>query len=239
MGWIIFVEVMTLARLKLLLCSLAVCLSAGGQNHVSGYGLDKENAMLVYVRNNADGTVEWRHTVHVVDVKDLGKTVRYTTESYFTKANGKPLYKSAMCEFFNVEKETGNILFDVSATMVSYIKGRIGVNATTDGYSILSSFPSTLKPGDKLDDVSGRVKVGPLTYTVTVDERVVLRQETITVPAGKFDCVVVQEHKVESGPGHNRDVLNISWYSKGIGYVRHDTYIKGRIDTSEILESMK
>ena len=128
-------------------------------------------------------------------------------------------------------------MFDVSATMVSYIKGRIGINATSDG--ILSSFPSTLNPGDMLDEVSGQAKVGPLTYTVTVNDRKVLRQETISVPAGKYDCVVIQEHKVESGPGHNRDVINISWYCKGIGYVRHDTYIKGKLDTSEVLESIK
>lgn len=227
-----------MTRLKVLLCSLAVCLSVSGQNHVSGYGFDKEDVTLVYVRNNAaDGNVAWRHTVHVVDVKDLGKTLRYTTESYFTKANGKPLYKSAMCEFFNVEKETGNIMFDVSATMVSYIKGRIGVNATSEG--MLSSFPSMLDPGDKLDEVSGQAKVGPLTYTVTVSDRKVLGRENITVPAGKYDCIVVQEHKVESGPGHNRDVINISWYCKGIGYVRHDTYVKGKLDTSEVLESIK
>lgn len=231
-------KVMIPARLKVLLCSLTVALSVCGQSHVSGYGLDKENVRLVYVRNNAsDGKVEWRHAVHVVDVKDLGNTLRYTTESEFTKANGKPLYKSSMCEFFNVEKETGNILFDVSATMVSYIKGRIGINATSEG--ILSSFPSVLNPGDMLDEVSGQAKVGPLTYSVTVSERKVLRHETITVPAGKFDSVVIQEHKVESGPGHNRDVINISWYSKGIGYVRHDTYIKGKLDTSEVLESIK
>ena len=231
-------DVMISTRLKVLLYLLAVSVSVCGQSHVSGYGLDKENVTLVYVRNNAsDGTVEWRHKVHVVGVKDQGKTVRYTTESEFTKANGKPLYKSSMQEFFNVEKETGNILFDVSATMVSYIKGRIGINATSEG--ILSSFPSVLNPGDMLDEVSGQAKVGPLTYTVTVSERKVLRHETITVPAGKYDCVVIQEHKVESGPGHNRDVINISWYSKGIGYVRHDTYIKGKLDTSEVLESIK
>lgn len=238
MGWIIFVDVMISTRLKVLLYLLAVSVSVCGQSHVSGYGLDKENVTLVYVRNNvSDGTVEWRHKVHVVGVKDQGKTVRYTTESEFTKANGKPLYKSSMQEFFNVEKETGNIMFDVSATMVSYIKGRIGINATSEG--ILSSFPSALNPGDMLDEVSGQAKVGPLTYTVTVSERKVLRHETITVPAGKYDCVVIQEHKVESGPGHNRDVINISWYCKGIGYVRHDTYIKGKLDTSEVLESIK
>ena len=225
-------------RLKVLLYLFAVSVSVSGQSHVSGYGLDKENVKLVYVRNNVqDGKVEWRHTVHVVGVKDQGKTVRYTTESEFTKANGKPLYKSSMCEFFNVDKETGDILFDVSATMVSYIKGRIGVNATSEG--ILSSFPSTLNPGDMLDEVSGQAKVGPLTYTVTVNERKVVRYETISVPAGKYDCVVIREHKVESGPGHNRDVINISWYCKGIGYVRHDTYIKGKLDTSEVLESIK
>lgn len=224
-------------RFKILLCSLAISASVCGQNHVSGYGLDKENVTLVYVRNNAaDGKVVWRHMVHVVNVTDQGKTLRYTTESEFTKANGKPYYKSAMREFFNIEKETGNILFDVSATMVSYIKGRVGVNATSEG--IYSSFPSELGPGDKLDDVSGFAKVGPLTYNVTVTERKVLRSETVSVPAGKFESVVIQEHKVESGPGHNRDVMNISWYSKGIGYVRHDTYIKGKLDTSEVLQSI-
>jgi len=218
----------------MLTVSLAVC----AQSHVQGYCLDKKNVTLEYVRKNvADGTTEWRHTVHVVNVSDLGKKMKYVTESEFTKANGKPLYKSAMREFCNVDKETGDVLFDVSATLVSYIKGRVGINAVSEG--ILSSFPSTLEPGDTLESVMGQAKVGPLTYNVVVTERKVLRRETISVPAGKYDCIVVQEHKVESGPGHHRDVVNISWYCKGFGYVRHDSYIKGKLDTSEILYSIK
>ena len=229
---------MITARMKVLFCALTVSLAVYGQSRVQGYYLDKENVTLEYVRKHvADGKTEWKHRVRVVDVTDQGKTARYTTESEFFKANGKPLYKSAMREFYNVDKETGNVLFDVSATMVSYIKGRIGVNATSDG--IFSSFSSTLNPGDMLDPVIGQAKVGPLTYNVTVDDRKVLRHETISVPAGKFDCVVIEEHKVESGPGHHRDVVNISWYSKGVGYVRHDSYIKGILDTSEILYSIK
>ena len=51
--------------------------------------------------------------------------------------------------------------------------------------------------------------------------------------------MVVEEHKVESGPGHHRDVTNLTWYSKGIGYVRHDTFVKGVPDTSEILYSIE
>ena len=229
---------MITARLKVFFCTLTVSLAICAQDRVQGYCLDKENVTLEFVRKKvSDGTTEWRHTVRVVDVADKGKDVRYATESTFTKANGKPLYKSAMGEFYNVDKETGNVLFDVSATMVSYIKGRAGVNATSEG--IFTSFPSTLNPGDMLDPVSGQAKVGPLKYIVTVTDRKVLRHETISVPAGKYDCVVIQEHKVESGPGHNRDVINISWYCKGIGYVRHDSYIKGKLDTSEILYSIK
>ena len=229
---------MVTTRLKAFFCVLTVTLTVCAQSHVQGFCLDMENVTLEYVRKNvSDGSTEWRHKVRVVDVADNGKSLRYSTESEFTKANGKPLYRSAMGEFYNVDKETGNVLFDVSATMVSYIKGRIGVNATSQG--ILSSFPSVLEPGDTLEQVKGQAKVGPLTYNVVVSDRKVLRRETISVPAGRYDCIVVQEHKVESGPGHNRDVVNISWYCKGIGYVRHDSYIKGKLDTSEILQSVK
>ena len=231
-------DVIVTTRLKLLFFVFTVSLAVSAQSHVQGYCLDKENVTLEYVRKNvADGSTEWRHTVHVVDVIDLGNKVRYITESEFTKANGKPYYKSAMREFCNVEKESGDAIFDVSATMVSYIKGRLGINAVSEG--ILSSFPSSLEPGDTLERVMGQAKVGPLTYNVVVTERKVLRRETISVPAGKYDCIVVQEHKVESGPGHHRDVVSISWYSKGLGYVRHDSYIKGKLDTSEVLQSVK
>ena len=63
-----------------------------------------------------------------------------------------------------------------------------------------------------------------------------MRRETITVPAGTFDCVVVKEHKVERAPLFKRDRITYTWYALGIGLVRHDTlFTDGRRECSEQL----
>ena len=202
-----------------------------------GYFLDNTSVTLEYVRKDAsDGRFRWRHKINVTDIRETDTHNYYTTRSVFTKQNGKPLYHGDVLEKSIVEKSTGNVSFDVGQAVASYIKARIGINAT--GKGVLSNLPAQIQPGDTLAPVFAQAKVGLITYQVTVTDRKVLRRENISVPAGTFDCIVVQEHKVESGPGHHRDVVNVSWYSKGVGYVRHDTYIKGKLDTSEILQSI-
>ena len=217
-----------------LMLFFAVCADACAQ----GYFCDRADAVLEYVRTTvADGKIKWRHTVRILDVKETADAVTYTSESVFRKPNGKMLYGDAMIEETTVDKRTDDVSLDVGATMVSYIKARTGLNAKADRQ--LSVLPADMAPGDTLMPVSAQVEVGPLTYTVQVSKRKVLRSETISVPAGTFDCVVVWEKKLEDGIGHHRDVTNLTWYSKGVGMVRHDTYIKGKLDTSEVLEKVK
>ena len=93
-----------------------------------------------------------------------------------------------------------------------------------------------MKPGDILPDANCTVKAGLLQYKVSVTQRKVLRLETLKTPAGEFECTVVSEHKVEKGPGRNRETTALTWYSTGVGMVRHDTYDKRlKLETSEIL----
>ena len=76
-------------------------------------------------------------------------------------------------------------------------------------------------------------------YRVKVTDRKVLRYETISTPAGTFDCIVISEHKVEKAPVYKRETTALSWYSDGVGYVRHDTYNKNmHLETSEQLYSI-
>lgn len=213
-------------------------LLSGLQAGAEGYCFDGRNTDLEYVRTTtSDGKLKWRHTMRILDIKESAGTVTYTTESVFRKPNGRMLYGDAIIEETIVDKHTGNVSVDVGAAMVSYIKARTGLNAKAERqFSVL---PADMAPGDTLVPVSAQVEVGPLTYTVTVSKRKVLRSETISVPAGTFDCIVVWEKKLEDGIGHHRDVINLTWYSKGVGMIRHDTYIKGKLDTSEVLQSMK
>ena len=229
---------MSLNVTKRIVCLVSVIMLAGIRAYAESYFLDRSDVTLEYVRSEAgDGKFTWRHAVNVIDVKDTGTHIKYTTESFFTKENGKPLYRSVVTETAIVDKLSGDVSLDVGGVMASYIKARTGLNASSTGkHSIL---PAAMEPGDTLAPVVAHAKVGPLTYKLVVSERKVLRRETITVPAGTFDCIVVSENKLETGPGHNRYVTNVTWYSKGVGYVRHDTYIKGKLDTSEILNSIR
>ena len=75
---------------------------------------------------------------------------------------------------------------------------------------------------------------------ITVIQRQVLRFETITTPAGTYNCIVIREQKSEKGMGRNRHTIADTWYSKGIGMVRHDTYnLKMELLTSEILTGIR
>ena len=224
---------MTPRAFCILLSLFAVSTAANAQ----GYFCDRQGARLEYVRKvPKTGETRWRHILKVSDVIEDGSATAVTTVSTFLKANGKPYYKTDVTERVWVDADF-NATADMEMAMTSYIKARAGLSSITE--STPSVLPSDMQPGDTLPQISGKAKVGPLTYTFRIWDRKVLRRETISLPAGTFDCVVLEEHKLESGPGHNRDVINHTWYSKGVGFVRHDTYIKGVLDTSEILQSIQ
>ena len=202
-----------------------------------GYYCDRQGARLEYVRKNIkDGSTEWRHIMNVNDVSKRADGTMITSSSTFLKANGKPYYKGDIVEQV-VLRDNNDVWVDMEAVTVAYVKGRFGLNATADAAP--SIIPADMAPGDTLPQVSGKGKVSLITFSYRIWDRKVLRSETISLPAGTFDCVVLQERKLESGPGHNRDVLNHTWYCKGIGMVRHDTYMDGKLDTSETLIQIK
>lgn len=224
---------MTGRAFLILLAFIGVTLGVNAQ----GYYCDRQGATLDYVRKNVrNGETEWRHIMNIKDVSKVADGTQITSVSTFLKANGKPYYKGDIVEQV-VLRENNDVWVDMEAVSVAYIKGRAGLNATAQAAP--SILPATMEPGDTLPQVTGKIKVSLLTFTYRIWDRKVLRRETISVPAGTFDCVVLQERKLESGPGHNREVLNYTWYCKGVGFVRHDTYIDGKLDTSETLTTIK
>ena len=218
-------------------CILILFLAVSQALVAQGYCCDRQGARLEYVRKNVkDGSTEWRHTVNVQKVTKGSDGSVVTSASTFLKANGKPYYKGDIIEEV-VLRPNNDVWVDMEAVTINYVKGRFGLNATADAAP--SIIPADMAPGDTLPQVTGKGKVSLISFSYRIWDRKVLRRETISLPAGTFDCVVLQERKLESGPGHNRDVLNHTWYCKGIGMVRHDTYIDGKLDTSETLTQIR
>ena len=197
---------------------------------------DRQGARLDYTRYKADyKTAVWHHSLRVIAVTTGSGTKTVRTVSHFSKPDGKDLYKADVSETMRIDTSTCDLSVEFGTAAASYMKARAGLEASAMDAG-LTVMPANIRPGDKLEPISVKCGLGPLTYRIEVFNRQVLRKETITVPAGTFDCLVISEDRNEDGPGHHRHTTGISWYVKGIGYVRHDTCSrKGELQTTEVL----
>lgn len=196
---------------------------------------------LNYVRRYADsGKVKWRYSIFFRSVGEEGPDGRRVDYTYdFRKPGGSQMYGGPI-RLNALLSPGGDVTLDIAATLQAtfrnmFPKAKI---VAEGGTTVL---PSELTEGDTLPDVSAVITVHGVKYAVSVSERKVLRRETIETAAGSFDCTVVSEHKIESGLGLNRDVVTHTWYARGIGEVRHDTYDwkSGKLQTVETLESVE
>ena len=131
----------------------------------------------------------------------------------------------------------GTVRMDLGSTLIAMLQNLLP-RASFRSSGTQALLPPEMHPGDRLPEAHCVVEGPGMKYRIDVTEREVLRPETLTTPAGTFDCIVVREHKVERGPGRYRDTNSDSWYAPGVGYVRHDTYDKNlRLETTEILKN--
>jgi hypothetical protein len=90
------------------------------------------------------------------------------------------------------------------------------------------TYPVDCTPGQKLDDAHLKVEVsmnGMNMPGMSIDivDRKVEGKETITTPAGTFECIkVTSTQKVKSIIGF--EMHSIEWLSKGNGIVRSESY---------------
>lgn len=196
---------------------------------------DVQGRSLEYRRTYvSDGRLKWTHTMQIGSVAPSsgGRKVEYN--STFRKPGGGLMYGGPI-GLEAVLTDSGDVLVDVGESLAAVFSNLLpGSDVSSDGAR--SVLPAAMKPGDVLPDASCTVKAGPLQYKVSVTQRKVLRRETLKTPAGEFECIVVSEHKLEKGPGRKRETTAHTWYSSGVGMVRHDTYDKKlRLETSELL----
>ena len=224
-------------RLSLLLTLIGtVCLAAPPQ----GYFFTTPGATLHYERYAPGSDVlSWTHKSKIKGkqtLEDGSLKVDFTTTIISGKMKS-PL-KSPVSSFVTLHPD-GTVELDVAQAAVVAAKQRFSAfDFTASGGTSL--LPASLKPGDTLEDIHAVVAWAGIKYTIDYTERKVVRQESVTVPAGTFDCLVVREHKLEKAPFFKRDRINYTWYSKGYGMVRHDTFfMDGEEETSEQLVSIR
>lgn len=224
---------MSRKSLTILLLTLLCCVAARAGEP---YFCLKAGRTLYYERTKAsNGKLERTTTMRIGAVTPAGAGRHVDYIFLLQGPGGKDLYGGEAPMSTEIAAD-GSVWMDVGAQLGAVLQNMFP-NATVSSTGSPAVLPAGMKPGDRLPDAHSSVSTGVLTYTVDITEREVLRTERITVPAGTFDSVVVREHKVEKGPGRNRNTISDSWYVAGVGYVRHDTYDKNmHLDTTEVLK---
>ena len=203
------------------------------------YFCNVEDSVLEYVRTTAEGDVKWYHTMRIEDVKQTGESMLIDYTSYILNHKRKPYYGDEPAQL-HAAVDDGTVTLDVAESVAAVFRTMLPSGAKITSAGGESSLPSDMAPGNVLPDVHASVKALGLTMKITVTERKVLRHETITTPAGTFDCIVVRERKVEKGMGRNRHTVADTWYARGVGMVRHDTYSPDlELQTSEKLVAVR
>lgn len=197
----------------------------------------QQGRTLFYERHNAaSGKLERTTTWEIGTVSREGASSRVAYTFTLRKPGGAPMY-GGPSQMSVLVDGNGDVRMDIGSTMKAIFSSMFPkAEIVSAGEPTL--LPAGMRPGETLPDARSVVTVLGMKYRTEVTQRQVLRRETVTVPAGTFDCIVVREHKEERGPGRNRVTTAETWYAPGIGYVRHDTYDKNfKLETTEVLKN--
>ncbi len=99
--------------------------------------------------------------------------------------------------------------------------------------------PNNLSVNQTLPDANMNLKIdmGPLNMTMYIDitNRKVQGNETITTPAGSFECVVIS-HEVDLKMGISRKSFFKEWFAEGVGLVKSEEYNKrGKVVSKSVM----
>ncbi len=204
----------------------------------NGYFCAKPGTVLRYERYAPDGKHWWNQSTKI-DSTAFGEdgTIKVGFTSTVKSIDVKAPIKGSVSSCAFVRKD-GTIEINIAEAAATVAKNRYSAFKFKASGG-MSSLSPNVKPGDTLDEIHGKVECAGMKLTIDYTERKVLRREKVTVPAGTFDCIVVQERKVEKAPLMKRDSITLTWYALGYGFVRHDSLLPdGSVESSEQLVSI-
>ncbi len=197
----------------------------------------RPGAELSYAYYNKPGVVESTAKTTILEKSSIpgGVNVKLNTEAF--DKDGKSVVKFD----YNMKCQNGVFYVDMRSMLANMDVKDIS-NFSVESKDL--QFPSRMSAGQILSDASLLMKMsaGFMTMSITVDiiNRKVESVETITTPAGTFECYKItydSNSKVLMIKTQNHIV---EWYAKNVGLVRSESYDKkGKLTNITELTSLK
>lgn len=198
-----------------------------------------EGATYEYGYFDKKGKPEGRdlHKIETISESEDG-VLRAEIHSKFIPEKKKQETAEATAEIFCKD---GSIQMDLSFTMSQMMTQFENMEVTMDGEPI--EIPYDLKVGQTLPDATTKIKSGVngmslLTVTMSVTDRKVEAKESITTPAGTFECFKIsQTSTVKTIVSKTFNV--VEYYAAGTGLIRSETFSKnGKLESRRDLLSI-
>ena len=159
----------------------------------------------------------------ILDVSQRGEDVVMSMHANMTDEKNKPISTVD----YEAKCSEGSFLISMkSFVSAEQLKGWESMTVKMDADDI--SYPISLIAGQKLNDANLKVDVFMNDFkmpgmTISITNRTVEGMESITTPAGTFECVKISStQKIKSVIGY--EMHSIEWLSKGNGIVRSESY---------------
>lgn len=216
----------------LLLFLFAYTFNVAAQDDCSGYFPFEEGQYFTMNSYNKKGKLSstTHHEVQFLMDDEVGVT-EATIDMVIMDEKGEEVNKSS----YSVTCLDGVLNLDIQSMMIGlqdYYTEGIEVTVETSGLVM----PSELKVGDQLEDAYTSIQIGNqgiviMTSEVKVTDRKVVSSETITTPAGTFDCMKIESTMSSKALMANFEYQMVDWFAFGKGLIRSETYRKGKLDS--------
>ncbi len=226
-------------NLKLLFIGmlLILALPVTGQNCSKYYPME-EGTTLEYTSYNGKGKTQGTISYTVTNVIDEGSTSSATMVMKYGDDKGGEAFSS---EF--TYSCTGNtVTIDYESLMSNQMLEQFGdMEMEVSGTDI--ELPNDLEVGMELPDanVIMKMSMSGITMNSQVDmiNRKVEKKETVTTPAGTYECYVIYSENQSKMMMSSQNFPSRLWLAEGVGMIKQETFKKnGNLMSSMVLTSL-
>ncbi len=197
------------------------------QDSCSKYYPMVEGSSFQYTMTNKKGKTEGVTDYTITNVSSDGDATTATFEFKFTDEKGKEIFNSD----YNISCSGDGIKIDYNSILPSEMMAQyeeMGLEMDVTGTDI--EIPNDLNVGETLEDanVSVSMSMSGIKMNISVDQtnRKVEKIESITTPAGTFDCYLITETTTSKTMGAKQEMNNKMWLAEGVGMVKQESYKK-------------
>jgi hypothetical protein len=222
-----------------LICACLVILPVIKSQDCTAYFPVKEGSVAEYTNYDAKNKVLGTLTQKTIGKETIANGFKINYESESLDKKGQSQFKGQ----YTVKCENGVFYFEMKSmmsgeSMKNYKEGEVEIKGDD------LDMPSNLSVGQVLKDgtltVSMKNQVmSMMNMTMVIKNRKVEAAETITTPAGTFECYKITS-EVETKMMFKMQSKSIQWFAKNVGMVKSESYDKnGKLAGITLLTAIK